>query len=304
MERRQLPGYMVSLPERTLRSLSALAGGAVHEVGEVVLPARLRRSRLYQSLVESTLRFLIEQLGQVDGAYPQGEVFPEDFLIRSAAGNVVGLASLAAFSVSPVWVFAALSDVAGAGRGLISEIAEALQQEGLLERGRRFESTDQLLDGLERTAARLADTANIPPLNVAALRVEWQKLRADAARMPRAILPSSERLWTQWRELQQEAAAQKRSVVELSSVMALSALRQFPSGALWFSNAVWTGSRRTGEVIARVLLDHYRVTLKEIHQTGYGRYWVREFRPYVVGAIRQFLPQHVSATERLMRRKK
>ena len=234
MDRKQLPGYFVSLPERVVRSLSALAGGTVHEVGAVILPARLRRSRLYQSLVESTLQFLIEQVGEIEGTYPKEAVLPEDFLLRSAAGSAVGIASFAVFSVSPVWIFAALSDVAGAGRGLIAEIAEALQEDGLLERGRRFESVDQLLDGLERTAARLADTANWPPLNVATLRKEWAQLRLDAASLPRAVLPSSDRLWSQWRDLKQEAAAQGRSVMELSSVMAISAVRQLPHNAVWF----------------------------------------------------------------------
>jgi len=304
MERKRLPGYFVSLPERVVRSLSALAGGTVHEVGEVVLPPRLRRSRLYRSLVESTLQFLIEQVGQIEGAYPKDAALPEDFLLRSAAGNVVGIASLAVFRVSPVWIFAALADIAGAGRGLIAEIAEALQQDGLLERGRRFENADQLLDGLERTAARLADTANWPPLRVATLRREWAQLRRDAASVPRAMLPSGDRLWSQWRELKQEAAAQGRSVTELSSVMAVSAVRQLPYNAVWFSSAAWTSARRTGVVLVRVLLDHYRTTLAEIHETGFARHWIREFRPYVQGALRQFSPEQVSATERLLRRKK
>lgn len=304
MDRKRLTGYVVSLPERVLRSLSALAGGAVHEVGEVVLPVGLRRSRLYNSLVESTLRFLIEQIGEVQGAYPKDDAFPDDFLIRSAAGNVVGIAGLAVFSVSPVWVFAALSDIAGAGRGLIAEIAEALQKDGLLERGPAFENVDQLLDGLERTTARLANAANIPPLNVATLREEWTQLRREASRMPRALIPSSDRLWSQWRELKQEAAVQGRSIIEISSIMAVSAVRQLPHNALWLSNATWIGTRRTGEVMTRVLLDHYRTTLVDIHKTGYVRYWLREFRPYFTGALRQFLPERVSATERLIERRR
>ena len=60
-----LPAYLCSLPERVLRSVSALAGGLLREAGEVALPARVRRTRLYQSLVDSSLRFLIEQVGQV-----------------------------------------------------------------------------------------------------------------------------------------------------------------------------------------------------------------------------------------------
>jgi hypothetical protein len=55
------------LPERLLRSASALAGGLLREVGEAALPAAVRRTRLYQTMVEAVLRFLIEQVGEVEG---------------------------------------------------------------------------------------------------------------------------------------------------------------------------------------------------------------------------------------------
>jgi hypothetical protein len=81
--------------------------------------------------------------------------------------------------------------------------------------------------------------------------------------------------------------------------MALAAIRELPENVRWLSNAVRIGSRRTGEVLARGLLDHYRTTLAEIHKTGYVRYWLREFRPYLKGAIRQFSPSRESTTQRL-----
>lgn len=304
MNRQQLTGYLWSLPERLVRSASALAGGAVHELGDVLLPARVRRSRLYESLVGSTARFLTEQLGQVELEQPGGTPLPEDFLIRRTVGNFVEIAGLAAFRASPVWVLAALSDVACAGRELIVEIASALQREGLLEQGRTFDNVEQILDGLERTSARLAEAVNTPPLNVDSLRREWEKLRGDTSQIPRAVMPSAERLWSQWNELKAEAAAQERSVVELSSVIALATIRQVPENARWLSSAVRTGSRRTGEVLARGLLDHYGATLGEIRQTGYVRYWLREFRPYLTGAIQQFSPSRCSSTERLRARRR
>jgi hypothetical protein len=177
-------------------------------LSDVLLPARVRGSRLYQSLVGSTLRFLIEQVGQIEGAYPaDAEALPSDFLIRRAAGNVVELAGIATFRASPVWVLAALADLAGAGRELIGEMAEALQKEKLLESGREFQTVDQLLGGLERTAGRLTETVNTPPLDVASLRAEWAAIRREASRIPSAAMPV-ERLYSQWRELQHEAAAQ------------------------------------------------------------------------------------------------
>jgi hypothetical protein len=303
MDRQQLKSYCLSLPERVVRSLSALAGGAVREVGEVVLPARVRRSRLYDSLVDSTLRFLIEQIGQVEGAYPSDGQLPQDFLVRRAAGNVIEAAGIVAFRASPVWVLAALADLSGAGRDLIGEIAEALKNEGLLERGRSFENIDQLLDGMERTAGQLAETVNTPPLDLASLRQEWARLRAEAGRLPRAVVPSPAMLWNEWRELKQEAAAQERSVFELSSAMAISAVRKLPENARWLSNAAQISARRTGELLAKGLLDHYRSTLAEIRAGGYARYWIREFQPYLRGAVKQFSPARKSTTERLLGRR-
>jgi hypothetical protein len=171
-----------------------------------------------------------------------------------------------------------------------------------LEPGREFHNVDQLLDGLERTAARLAETVNTPPLDVASLRAEWAEIRAEASRIPPAAMPIN-RLSSQWRELKQAAAEQGRSVLQLSSVMALAAVRELPESAQWLSRAARVCGRRTGEVLARGLLDHYRKSLAEIREAGYIRYWLREFRPYLKGAVQQFSSKRESSTERLLRRR-
>src|SRR4051794_25194115 len=50
--------YVLSVPERTVRSVAALTAGVMHEVAGVALPIGIRRGRLYRSLVDVTLRFL------------------------------------------------------------------------------------------------------------------------------------------------------------------------------------------------------------------------------------------------------
>ena len=52
-----------------------------------------------------------------------------------------------------------------------------------------FTTVDQILDGLERTSGRLASTINAPPLDVAALRAEWNALREDARGLKPGRLP-------------------------------------------------------------------------------------------------------------------
>src|SRR5206468_9072318 len=185
-----LAPYLLSLPERGLPSATALAAGLLREIGEVVIPRTVRGSHLYQNLVEVTLRFLIEQVGQVESIYPISEKLTEDFLVRRTAGNGIELIGILAFRASPVWVLAALADASGAGRYLIREIANCLKDEGLLDRERDFNSVDQMLDGLEASAARLASTINMPPLDVPALRQEWESVRRDLSKIPPKSLPS------------------------------------------------------------------------------------------------------------------
>src|SRR5712664_3148041 len=156
--------FLLSLPERGVRSLTAIAGGLVRELGELSIPQTIRRSQLYRNLVEATLRFLIEQVGQVKGVYPGEEKLSHDFLVRRAAGNGIELIGILAFRATPVWVLAALADASGAGRYLIREISASLKDEGLLDRATEFTTVDQMLDGLERSAGRLASTINIHPL--------------------------------------------------------------------------------------------------------------------------------------------
>ena len=62
--------YLLSLPERLVRSTLGLGAGAARELGEVAIPRGVRRSQLYRNLVDTTLRYLIEQVGGAEGVYP------------------------------------------------------------------------------------------------------------------------------------------------------------------------------------------------------------------------------------------
>ena len=292
--------YLVSLPERVIRSTLGFGAGVAREVGTVAIPARIRQGELYRNLVDTTLRFLIEQVGGVEGAYPNDDKIAEHFLARRTAGNALEALGIVAFRASPVWVLAALADVCGIGRHLIPEIAEALKAGGLLDKDAQVTSVDQLLDGLERTSARLAATVNTPPLDVATLRAEWQALREDAASLRPNHLPSTEAIGAVWDQLKQESDRQNRSIFETSSMLGMSAVRKVPGGLRWLSASARVGTVRTGEVVATLLLDHYRQTLNEIQHVGFVPYAVRQFRPYVRGAVDQFSPNRRTLTERLL----
>ncbi len=291
--------YLLTFPERVLRAGLGLSAGVAREVGEIVLPESVRQGQLYRNMVETTLRFLTEQVGGVERA-AGAEPLPDNFLARRTAGNAVELLGIVAFRASPVWVLAALADLSGLGRHLIPEITEALVAQGLLDKDSRFETVDELLDGLEKTSSRLASTVNSPPLDVASLREEWTALREEARALQPASLPSRETIGSVWQQLKAEASAQDRSVFETSSMMAVSAARALPDGVRWLSATTRVGAVRTGQVVAAALLEDYSKTLDEIRRTGYLTYASRQLGPYVYAAARQFSPEHRTLTERLL----
>jgi hypothetical protein len=182
-----------------------------------------------------------------------------------------------------VWILAALADLCGAGRHLIPEISESLKAQGLLDTDAEFTSVDQLLDGLERTSSRLAATVNTPPLDVAALRVEWKAIRDEARTVPLG-LPSPESVVASWKQLQASSVREKRSVFEISTMVALATVT------------------RTSQIVGAALLDHYRTTLRDIEQVGFATYAGRHMRPYVTAAVAQFSPSRRTLTERLLER--
>lgn len=58
-------GYLLSLPERTLRSMAAVAGGTTSLLTEALFPEALRGTTLYKVFVGDTQRFIITKVAQV-----------------------------------------------------------------------------------------------------------------------------------------------------------------------------------------------------------------------------------------------
>jgi hypothetical protein len=250
------------------------------------------------------LRFMIEEVGQVEGIYPSEGRLAENFLLKKTTSHGIELLGILAFHASPIWILAALADAAGGGRKFIQEISQALKEEGLLDGAAHFETMDQVLDGLEKTSEHLATTMNLPPVDVASLRREWDRLKEELRTIPPKKIPALARVERIWADLQTSAKEQGRTVFTVSSLMAISTVAHVPANVVWLSRAARTAARRTGKVLGEAILDHYTEALAEIRLTGFINYWTREFRPYLRGAAEQFAPGRESLTERLLRRKR
>ncbi len=272
--------YLASLPERTARAGAALTGGLVYEASEVVLPLAVRRSRLYRAIVGRLLRITIELVGGVDGVYPGQEMPARELLVRKTAGNAVELSSFLAVGWSPLWLLAGASDLVGGTKAYLRALATELREAGVLAADAEVASFDELLSALEGTSGALADTVDVPPLNVPSLRASWQELQRQVADLPDAA--GLEKVFA---ELQLAARQEERSLMEVSSLVAL-------------------GAVRAGIELGNVhVFSYYRRALRTIVEEGLISFLRRTSTPYLSRAGSHFDPRSSTYSERLLRRR-
>ncbi len=271
--------YLISLPERMVRAVAASMGGLIYEATEVLLPGWLRRSRLYRAIVAAFLRIVVELVGGVTGVLPPDDVGVEELAVRKTAGSVIELASFLAVGWSPLWLLAATADLTGGTRTYLRALVSELQRDGVLPEDAEFTSVEELLNSLEGTSGLMAETVDVPPLNVRDMRSSWQALQQNVAE-----LPDASRLASIYAQLQRVAKQEGRSLRSVSSLIA-------------------AGAVRAGVQMGHTyIFDYYHDTLRTIIKEGLPAYTQRVAKPYLTAAAGHFDPQRTTYTERLLQR--
>ena len=271
--------YLVSLPERILRALSASVGGIIYEASLLVLPGWFRKTRLYKATVAGLLRIIIELVGGAHGILPSNNVSAQELATRKAAGTGIEVAGLLTLGFSPLWIFAAIADLTGGTRTYLRLLVSELKNNGFLTDEENINTVEELLDTLENTTGIAAEAVDIPPLNVSDMRQTWKDLRNNAAG-----LPDADRLAALFTGMQQVAKQEKISIHSLSNSIGAAAVR---------------AGVQTGHIH---IIDFYIASLRTITAEGLMKYTQRVTLPYRMVASSHFDPMYETHTERLLRR--
>jgi hypothetical protein len=271
--------FLVSFPERLVRALVALLGGAVHETAELMLPRLIRRSRLYEATAKNLLRIAIELVGDVERAPPPGEPEADELLKRKTAGNVVEIGSIVAMGFSPLWLLAAASDVSHGSRVYLASLVSELKRAGVVAQAAELHTVDDLLSALEGTSGTTARLIDLPPLELSQLRRTLGELRASAAE-----LPTPRELAALYAGLQRTAVRERRSLLEVSSGIGL---------------AFMLSARGIGR---EHLFAPYREDWAPLRDEGFANYARRIAAPYRHAIAAQFDPERKSWTDRALGR--
>ena len=270
-------GFVLSLPERTIRALACIIGGLIYELTEVLLPGWLRQTHLYQAIIAGLLRIVVELVGGVSGVLPPDGVTAKELALRKTAGTGIEFAGLLTMGLSPLWIFAVAADLTGGTRTYMRALVTELKRDGVLTADSHITSIEELLNSLEGTTGLMAETLDEPPLNVDELRGSWQELRGKATE-----LPDSEHLAKIYNEMQQVTEQEHTSLKEVSAL-------------------IGTGALHAGIQVGQIhIFDYYRYALSTIHAEGLHGYTRRVTRPYLAAARRHLDPRTITHTERLL----
>jgi hypothetical protein len=271
--------YVATLPERLVRIVAALTGGAVVEATRLALPDPVRQSRLYQATIDRMLRIVVEWVGGVEGRYPAEEMPAGTLAVKKAAGNVVELASILSVGWSPLWLLAGVADLIGGSKAYLRALEAELKADGLVPPETSSASVEALLGRLEAASGVLADTIDIPPTSLAEARASLHALRAQAT-----DLPSAAELGAIFAGLQEVARREERTVGEVSAAVGAAAAR----AGIELGNAH--------------VFQFYRDALRAIADEGTMRYVRRVTTPYLAGAASHIRPEAPTLTGVLLDR--
>lgn len=311
-------GYLLSLPERTVRSLAAVAGGTTSLLTETLFPDALRGTTLYKAVVGDTQRFVIERVAQVqreaadagataEGTVPAGaesvasggdQAPPADFIQRKIAGAALEAAGLLAMHLSPLWVLAIAGDAAAGSGEFLQRLVVQLKRNNVLAPDAQINGLQELLAAVSETSRQSAAAVDTPPLS----RDEVSKLATEMTENYKKIFAGVSNLVprfdTLWQRMESLASRENISLERLGGILTVDVAQW---GRMGLGTVVAVGQTSV-DLVGEKILASYDRTLDAVAKEGATGYLGRHLRPFVQAAADHFSPARKTWVESLMDR--
>jgi hypothetical protein len=294
--RKQL-GYMLSLPERTVRSLAAVAGGTTNFLAETLFPDAVRDSSLYKVLIGDMQRFVTQQIARMPADEKATSVGPAagspDYVQRKVVGGALETAGLFAMHLSPLWVFALAGDAAAGSNVFLNRLVAQLKENGVIPKDTQVDGVTDLLGAIQDASRRSASAVDTPPLS----REELSKLAGDMTDSYKKIFGKARDLLPRiddlWKRLTETASRENISLERLSGMLAVDVAEVGRRGLGAAMAVGQTGADLFGDKI----LTSYARTLDDMTKRGVSDYISDKMKPFLDTAIAHFDPNRTTWIE-------
>ncbi len=268
--------YGLSLPERALRTTTAVVGGILRESTSFLIPQSFQDSRSYRMFVTQMLNFAAEDIGGVKQRKTEGEAI-DGFVAKKTVSNFIELAGLATLHVSPLTVLAIVSDLAYGSNTFLKELSTELKKQGVIDQKSTIDSTADFLAAISDTSGRTAQILDLPPLSIEGLKKTIDDTRASLNGIdPTTLIPQPE-IERFWAEIRATAQENEVNLFQIGSAMSMFSLNQVGTAV----NGALTTIRVSGNLFDSHILSHYRKSLDTIHEKGLYSMLADSSQPYM-----------------------
>lgn len=287
-------GYVLSLPERALRSGTGLLGGVLRESASLLVPQSFQNSRTYTVMVRQMLDFVVHDIGGVaQGETPSSTAEVDNYVARKAIGNFVDMASLATLHVSPLLLLAAVSDLAYGSQVYLKELSDELKAQGVIDENTAIDHVNDLLTAVSDASAATGKVFNTPPLSADALRETIDETRAAIRGSGASQVPAQAEVDRMWEEMREISEREGVSMLAVSGAATMHSLGKFAT----VSRGALSTIKVAGTLFDRHVLDHYSQALLEIRQRGLYQSLAETSQPYIAAVWENFQTDRSTVTQ-------
>ncbi|MEZ6136103.1 MAG: hypothetical protein R3C53_14480 [Pirellulaceae bacterium] len=289
--------YSASLPERTLRSAGALAGGLVRESANWIVPSAFRNSKSYSIFVQQMLDFVVNDLGGVRKVASKDQPNQEEvFLARKTVGNLLDMTALATFHMSPLTVLAIFSDVAYGSKAYLQQLSTRLKEQGIIDAETTIDGAADLIEALEQASGGAVSMFDQPPISIEGMRKTIEETQAAITKVdPTKLLPFAE-IDQLWRQMELAAQDQNASIWDVSATMSVVALNKIQA----VGQGAVVSLEIAGNMFQEHIIEHYWEGLRSIEREGLIPTLSTASEPYLEAVWTNFSMDRKTWTEQLL----
>lgn len=274
----------LSIPERTVRSSLAITGGVIKESANFLIPQTFRSAKLYQVLVDQALIFVVNEVGGVERTAAEKDRAIDNFVARKTLGNLVETASIVTLHVSPLWILAAVSDVAYGSKIYLQELSVELKEQGLIADESRIDNVDGLLEALSGVSGTAADAVNVPPLTMRCLKKSVADTRKALKKADPTEIISLKEIEHLWSEIKSTSQKENMSMLGVAGAMLMGTGNRIIN----VGKGTLAGTKVTLMLFDHHVIGHYQKSLKIIHKNGVFTSLQETSKPYVSAVWENF----------------
>lgn len=277
----------LSLPERAVRALSAVAIGASTLLTETLFPEVLRGTITYRVTIGLMQQYILEQVAGIESEISEGRIELEgDYALRKMTGTALEAAGLLTMRFSPLWVLAIAGDVAGGSKVYLGRLVEQLKKNGVVSEETEVTDLLDLLEAIQQATSQTAAAIDAPPLSrreLAAMADEMTASYSQAFERTANLIPQLDGIWERMQQLSQR---ENISIERLGGLMTAHTLAWAEKSA-----RITLAAGQTGVVLLdEKILDSYRRALTAASEQGVDKYVADHMRPFLRAAKSHFDP--------------